>query len=128
MKRGPGDQQLGGTPETLERLVKLRLVILKPMRLIHANQPFIPRSSSSNHWPRTYLIHSQDLPLDLLQILSILENELIRRKKDVELQILQWSKFKLSNDVSRSGRTHITNDVQFGRPPFELGLPSGDGR
>lgn len=33
LKRGSGDQQLGGTPETLERLVKLRLVILKSMCL-----------------------------------------------------------------------------------------------
>lgn len=40
LKRSSGDQQLGGTPETLERIVKLRLVILKSMRLIHIHQSF----------------------------------------------------------------------------------------
>lgn len=76
----------------------------------------------------THLINSQDLPFDLLQILSVFENKFVCRKKDIELQVLQWSKFKLSNNVTRPSRAHVTNNVQFRRPPFELGLPSRDGR
>lgn len=50
---------------------------------------------------RTHLVDGEIRPLDLLKILAILQDILVRREEDVEFEVLERSKFKLPNDLAR---------------------------
>lgn len=73
-------------------------------------------------------VDHQRLPLDRSQILTILQDELVSRQEDVELEFLRvGAKFELANDFTRLARADVGDDVEVGSPGLELGLPRGKG-
>ena len=102
LQRRPRDQQSRSGRKTLKRFIQLRLAVFESMRFIHGKA----------------------LPFDLLQILSVFENELVCSEQDVEFEVPQWSKLELANDLARLGGTHIADDIEIGGPSTKLHLPS----
>lgn len=92
---GTSNQQAKTGREALERIVELRVAILQAMGLVDL----------------------QSLPLDLLKVLTILENELVggeqhlmllvlelcnlQKRSHIELEILERPKLGLANHFSR---------------------------
>lgn len=96
----------------------------------------------------THLVDLESLPLNTAQVGLVLEDELVRREKDVELELLGAAKLILSlkprearsanratsehqrtnapDDLSRIALAHVANNVHIRSPVLELRLPSRD--
>ena len=83
--------------------------------------------NSNSSLTDTHLVYGERLPFDLLEILTIFENELVRGQEHIELEILQRPELKLSNNLAGPCRPHIADDIQIRAPDAELHLPRGDG-
>jgi len=106
LQRSASDQQTEAGREALESLVQLRVAVLETVRLVNL----------------------QSLPFDLLEILAVLENELVRGEKDVEAKILGRAKLGLTDHVTRGGGAHVDDNVEIRSPGAELHCPGVDRR
>jgi hypothetical protein len=74
---------------------------------------------------QAHLVNHENLPFDGSQVGLILEDELVRCKKNVELELLRRAEFKLSNDSPRLAVALIVNNIEVGCPCGKGVLPAG---